>query len=206
MNQIKSLVTLIFILFSSIVFGQTTLIGKVTNNKSEPIVNAIVYLDTIQTNSKTNSIGFFEVIVPEGVKEITLHDPKYGYLTYRYNQEKRLNFIFNEQKKEEITIESQNSLNVKDDKNVSSFRNIYEYIDGRFAGVTVSNSNEIKIRGGSSWELSNEPLFVVDGVIVQSIDNISPSNVESITILKGVDASIYGSQGANGVLEITLKQ
>jgi len=90
-----------------------------------------------------------------------------------------LNFIFNEQKKEEIANESLNSLNVKDDKNVSSYRNIYEYIDGRFAGVTVSNSNEIKIRGGSSWELSNEPLFVVDGVIVDSIDNISPLDGKS---------------------------
>ncbi len=205
MNTNKCLKTLFLLLFTSSVFSQTTLIGKVTNNKSEPIVNVIVYLDTIQTNSKTNSIGFFEVIVPEGVKEITLHDPKHGYLTYRYNQEKRLSFIFNEQKKEEITNESLNSLKVKDDKNVSSFSNIYEYIDGRIAGVTVSNSNEIKIRGGSSWELSNEPLFVVDGAVVHSIDNISPLDVESITVLKGVDASIYGSQGANGVLEITLK-
>ena len=213
MNSIKSLSTLLFVLFSSIVFSQTTLIGKVTNNKSEPIVNAIVYLDSIQTNSTTNSIGFFKVEVPEGTKEITLYDPKYGYLTYKYNNEKRLNIIFNEPKTEkedsqigEFKNESQNSLNVKDDKNVSSFSNIYEYIDGKVAGVTVSNSNEIKIRGGSSWELSNEPLFVVDGVIVQSIENISPLDVESITILKGVDASIYGSQGANGVLEITLKQ
>jgi TonB-dependent SusC/RagA subfamily outer membrane receptor len=124
-----------------------------------------------------------------------------------------LSIIFNEPKTEEkdfqiseIKNESQNSLNVKDDKNISSYRNIYEYINGKVAGVTVSNSNEITIRGGSSWELSNEPLFVVDGVIVHSIDNISPLDVETITILKGVETSIYGSRGSNGVLEIITKQ
>lgn len=213
MNPIKFLSTLLLILFSSFIFGQTSLIGKITNNKGEPIVNAIIYLDTIQTNSTTNVIGFFEVKVPEGTKEITLYDPKYGYLTYKYNNEKRLSIIFNEPKTEEkdfqiseIKNESQNSLNVKDDKNISSYRNIYEYINGKVAGVTVSNSNEITIRGGSSWELSNEPLFVVDGVIVHSIDNISPLDVETITILKGVETSIYGSRGSNGVLEIITKQ
>ena len=213
MNPNKFLSTLLLILFSSFIFGQTSLIGKITNNKGEPIVNAIIYLDTIQTNSTTNVIGFFEVKVPEGTKEITLYDPKYGYLTYKYNNEKRLSIIFNEPKTEEkdsqiseIKNESQNSLNVKDDKNISSYRNIYEYINGKVAGVTVSNSNEITIRGGSSWELSNEPLFVVDGVIVHSIDNISPLDVETITILKGVETSIYGSRGSNGVLEIITKQ
>jgi TonB-dependent SusC/RagA subfamily outer membrane receptor len=213
MNPIKFLSTILLILFSSFIFGQTSLIGKITNNKGEPIVNAIIYLDTIQTNSTTNVIGFFEVKVPEGTKEITLYDPKYGYLTYKYNNEKRLSIIFNEPKTEEkdfqiseIKNESQNSLNVKDDKNISSYRNIYEYINGKVAGVTVSNSNEITIRGGSSWELSNEPLFVVDGVIVHSIDNISPLDVETITILKGVETSIYGSRGSNGVLEIITKQ
>jgi len=213
MNPNKFLSTLLLILFSSFIFSQTSLIGKITNNKGEPIVNAIIYLDTIQTNSTTNVFGFFEVKVPEGTKEITLYNPKYGYLTYKYNNEKRLSIIFNEPKTEEkdsqiseIKNESQNSLNAKDDNNISSYRNIYEYIDGRVAGVTVSNSNEITIRGGSSWELSNEPLFVVDGVILHSIDNISPLDVESITILKGVETSIYGSRGSNGVLEIITKQ
>lgn len=208
-------------LFSSFIFGQTSLIGKITNNKGEPIVNAIIYLDTVQTNCTTNVIGFFEVKVPEGTKEITLYTPKYGYLTYKYNNEKRLSIIFNEPKTEKNNIqnnykystsnneninESVNSLNGKNDKNNSSYRNIYEYIDGKVAGVTVSNSNEITIRGGSSWELSNEPLFVVDGVIVNSIGNISPSDVDRIIILKGVETSIYGSRGSNGVLEIITKK
>ena len=50
---------------------------------------------------------------------------------------------------------------------------------------------------------STEPLFVVDGVIVNSIDDISPQTVKSIEVLKGPAASVYGTRGANGVILIT---
>ena len=221
MRQNKYLIIYIFLLFSISNFGQTTLLGKITNDKGEPIVNALVYLDTIKTKTTSNAIGYFEVKVPEGIKEITLFSPKHGYLTSEYNNEKRLSFIFVEPKEEkkdtQVVIEngtsnkdnpasSVNTLNVRQDENASTFRNIYEYIDGRVAGVTVSNSNEITIRGGGSWELSNEPLFVVDGIVVNSIEHISPVEVVQINVLKGVDASIYGSRGSNGVIEITTNQ
>jgi len=216
----KFLIICFFLLFSISNFGQTTLLGKITNDKSEPIVNALVYLDTIKTKATSNAIGYFEVKVPEGIKKITLYSPKHGYLTAEYNNEKRLNFVFMEPKGEEKDTQvvlgnatsdkdnldsSINTLNVNQDKNASNFSSIYDYIDGRVAGVSVIN-NQITIRGGSSWELSNEPLFVVDGVVVSSIGHISPTDVDNINVLKGVDASIYGSRGSNGVIEITTKQ
>jgi len=77
-------------------------------------------------------------------------------------------------------------------------------IRGEVPGVQV-NGNQIVIRGQSSINLTNEPLFVVDGVVVSSIENISPRQVKSISILKGPDASIYGSRSAGGVLLIDLK-
>jgi len=217
----KFLIICFFLLFSISNFGQTTLLGKITNDKSEPIVNVLVYLDTIKTKAISNAIGYFEVKVPEGIKEITLYSPKHGYLTAEYNNEKLLNFVFMEPKGEEKDTQvvlgnatsdkdnldsSINKINVRQDENASTYRNIYEYIDGRIAGVNVSNSNEITIRGGSSWELPNEPLFVVDGIVVNSIGHISPVDVVTINVLKGVDASIYGSRGSNGVIEITTIQ
>ena len=205
----KKFVLFFTLLFSISTFSQTTLLGKITNNKGEPIMNAAVYLDTVKSKAISNSIGFFQVDVPDDVKEITLFSQKYGYLTAKYNKEKRLSFIFLEPKKEHSDTgnigSNMNTLDVGKDKNVSNYRDIYEYLDGRIAGVTVTNSNEITIRGGSSWELSNKPLFVVDGVVVSSIGLISPSNVDKIRVLKGVDASIYGVRGSNGVIEITTK-
>jgi len=64
--------------------------------------------------------------------------------------------------------------------------------------------NSIKIQGQSSFNSGTEPLFVVNGMTVESIDGISPAMVESISVLKGAATSIYGSRGTNGVIIITL--
>jgi len=88
------------------------------------------------------------------------------------------------------------------DSPYASFQNIYDMIRGRFPGVEVSGTS-IRIMGSSSLNVSTEPLFVVDGVIVNSIDDISPQNVKSIEVLKGPDATVYGTRGANGVIIIT---
>jgi TonB-dependent starch-binding outer membrane protein SusC len=91
-----------------------------------------------------------------------------------------------------------------EDKDYASYKDIYEMIRGRVPGVTVSGT-QIRIRGESSINASNEPLLVVDGVVVQSIDNIAPRDVKSIDILKGSASAIYGSRGSNGVILITLR-
>ena len=64
----------------------------------------------------------------------------------------------------------------------------------------------INIRGANSFYGSTEPLFVVDGSVVDRIDDINPREVKSIEVLKDGGAAIYGSRGANGVILITLKK
>jgi TonB-dependent SusC/RagA subfamily outer membrane receptor len=98
------------------------------------------------------------------------------------------------------------SINVEKDKNTASFITIYDLIRGRLSGVSVSRDNKITIRGTSSIRNIGDPLFVIDGMIVSSIDFISPNNVKTICVLKGAEASIYGAQGTNGVLVITTKK
>ena len=78
-------------------------------------------------------------------------------------------------------------------------------IRGKLAGVSVSSDNKITIRGVSSLNYTTEPLFVVDGIIVSSIDYIFPNNVKKISVLKGAEATIYGARGTSGVLVITTK-
>jgi len=89
-------------------------------------------------------------------------------------------------------------------KNEKSYRDIYEMIRGRCAGVQVIGE-KIIIRGVSTINSGTDPLFIVDGQPVMSISHLNPQDVESITVLKGSAASIYGSRGANGVIVIKMK-
>lgn len=101
------------------------------------------------------------------------------------------------------------SLLKNEQDNFCSYSNIFELINGKCPGVSVNNMNnfpgteqEIIIRGKSSINLSSCALYVVDGVIVSQIADISPCDVKSINFLKDASASIYGSRGANGVVLI----
>ncbi|MBI9039823.1 TonB-dependent receptor [Lutibacter sp.] len=85
-------------------------------------------------------------------------------------------------------------------------------LQGQVAGVTVQSSGEpggfvnIKIRGISSFS-NNNPLFVVDGMIIDNPQDFAPGDIESMQVLKDASAAaIYGVRGANGVVIITTKK
>jgi len=86
-------------------------------------------------------------------------------------------------------------------------------LQGKLAGVQVlttsgapGSSSTFRIRGFSSTNSSPDPLLIVDGLKVQSIDYLDPESVESIEVLKdAASAAIYGSQAGNGVVLITTK-
>lgn len=88
-------------------------------------------------------------------------------------------------------------------------------LSGRVAGVNITTSgapgsgSQIRIRGGSSLNASNDPLIVIDGLPLSGINlsSINPNDIESFSILKDASATaIYGSRGANGVIIITTKK
>ena len=85
-------------------------------------------------------------------------------------------------------------------------------LQGQVAGVTVQSSGEpggfvnVKIRGANSFT-NNNPLFVIDGMIVDSPFDFAPGDIESMQVLKDASsAAIYGVRGANGVVIITTKK
>ena len=87
-------------------------------------------------------------------------------------------------------------------------------IQGKAPGVAVQmptgapgSGMTVRVRGTTSFNGSNEPLYVVDGVPVDNINFLSPGDIENMQILKDASsAAIYGSRGANGVVIITTKQ
>ncbi|MGJ1411837.1 SusC/RagA family TonB-linked outer membrane protein [Sphingobacterium thalpophilum] len=91
--------------------------------------------------------------------------------------------------------------------------NVGQAIQGKAAGVAVMQPNgtpgaemSIRVRGTTSFNASNAPLYVVDGVPVDNIKFLTPADVADIQILKDASsAAIYGSRAANGVVLITTK-
>ncbi|RXJ49523.1 TonB-dependent receptor [Gelidibacter gilvus] len=84
-------------------------------------------------------------------------------------------------------------------------------LQGRVSGVSITGGGQpgqapqVKIRGSNTFG-NNSPLYVVDGIPTQSIENINPNDIASMQVLKdAASASIYGSRAANGVIIISTK-
>lgn len=90
---------------------------------------------------------------------------------------------------------------------------VTDALQGRVSGVQVENSGipggsiKIRVRGSNSVNLSNEPLYVIDGVVREGgLNGLNPEDIKSIQILKDASSTaIYGSRGANGVVLVTTK-
>ncbi len=202
-----------------------TLTGIVIDTLHKPVENATIFIDKVKTGSVTDRQGFYKVKVSPDAREILVFSLFHGYSGAAINGRTTINFILKDEFKE---MPGKENVNVTGDEVINtgygtvlkkntttqvgkidgqnpefaSYQNIYDMIRGRVPGVEVSG-NSIKIMGSSSLNISTEPLFVVDGVIVNSVDDIVPQTVKSIEVLKGASASVYGAKGANGVILIT---
>ena len=223
--KISRALVVVFFVFVGFGYAQNKLTGKVMDYKNKPVANAKIYLDSIYSNVTTNSKGDFEVLLPEKVAVINVYSYKFGLLSSKFNDENVMNFMFLESQKsinnrikngddisigysevdQKYKVNASQKLDAQNDKSSIIYNTIYDLIRGRLVGVTVTRNNKITIRGVSSINNISEPLFVVDGVIVSSIDYIFPNNVKSISVLKDAAASIYGAQGASGVILIKTK-
>ena len=92
--------------------------------------------------------------------------------------------------------------------------NALQSLRGKVAGVNIfsnsgapTGSNRVIIRGVGSINASSDPLYVVDGLVMDNIDMMNPNDIESIEVLKDASATaIYGARGANGVILVTTER
>lgn len=201
-----------------------TITGKVTDLYNSPVPGAFIMIDGKNIERKTDSKGFFKIKVKSSAQKIGVfttfsevkEEPINGRTTVNFNLDKivprQLNagtsFSDDEVVNEGYNVSrKRNMTNPVTKTDVSgneyaSFSSIYEVLK-TIPGLTVSG-NRVTVRGVSTTG-SSTPLFVVNGTPVNSIDAINPSMVKSIEVLKGPSASVYGLQGANGVIIIRLK-
>lgn len=223
----KTIIPLLLILcFSFSSFGQKnskkiTITGTVVSADHTPVEGAVIFIDKVKTSTVTDQQGHYKIKVSFDAKKILAFTLFYGASEATIDGKETIDFILAGTSDENAAPEKKdndqlsNAGDTNKDKKTSnplgvvngqnqefaSSQSIFDMIRGRFPGVEVSGTS-IKISGSSTLNASTEPLYVVDGVIVNSIEDMSPQTVKSIQVLKGPDASVYGMRGANGVIVI----
>jgi TonB-dependent SusC/RagA subfamily outer membrane receptor len=201
-----------------------TITGKVVDGTSAPVANAIIMIDGEKTDYLTDRDGSYKIKVGKENTKIGVFTSPDRMIEEVLDGRNVINFKFTgsvpEQYKGKRDIDNEvvdvgyrnakkNSLTspvgeIKGTKSkYASYNNIYDMIRGEVPGVAV-NGTSIMIRSTTTVNGNTEPMFVVDGVPVNTIDNIQPLDVRSISILKGSSAAVYGSRGSNGVIIINL--
>ena len=203
--------------------------GRVVNQQGEPLQNVSVLIVGANVGTATNSEGQFTLTAPDD-KNIVLEISSVGYQIKRVNVGKQteVNITleldvsglsdvvvvgYGTQKKSDLT-GSVGSVNSKELMERPAI-NAEQLLAGKIAGVNVATNSgrpggrtRVSIRGFSSINATNDPLYVVDGIVSPNgIENIDPNNIESINVLKDASSTaIYGTRGANGVIIVTTKR
>lgn len=201
-----------------------TVSGYVKDGTDAPVANAEVIADGKKTGYLTNDKGFYKVKISKGITTIGILTQTSGKLEEPVNGRESIDFRFEGSVPVQVTGKTDPGdeavdMGLKTAKKktltspvdvidgtkprYASYNSIYDVIKNEVPGVMVSG-NSIRIRTATSINASNEPLFIVDGVPVNTIDNIAPQMVKSIQVLKGSSAAIYGMRGSNGVIVINL--
>ena len=204
---------------------KVTITGIVVDVNQNPVPDAVITINGNKSNIATDRKGFYKIKVKSSTEKVGIFTSSPLVIEEAVNGRMTINFTLDATTVNQIA--SQHSAPGEEEVNTgygtakrknlttsidkidgtrqkyASYQTIFDMIRGEVPGVQV-NGRSIIIRSPSSINLSSEPLFVVDGVPVSSIDDIQPLMVKSIEILKGSAASIYGVRGANGVILITL--
>lgn len=220
----KILFALMAMLFSFSAFAQQlTVTGQVLDAQKEPLIGVSVLEKGTSNGTITDLDGNFTLNVsPDG----TLVFSYVGYKTQELKASRQMQITLEEDSEvlDEVVVIGYGSVKRRDvttaissvstkDLDQRPIISAGQAIQGKAAGVSVIQPNgqpgaemSIRVRGTTSMNGSNDPLYVVDGVPVDNINFLVPNDIADMQILKDASsASIYGSRAANGVVLITTK-
>lgn len=227
------------LLFSVQLYAQKTITGKVTDDKGDPIPNASVVVKGTKTGTVTKADGTYSLSVSSTAttlvissvdmikQEVSIGSQSNIAITLKA-QDKSLQEVVvtgygtSKKKRDEAgAISTVLAAQIENKPNVS----LDKALQGKAAGVFVQANNgipggaiNVRIRGAGSINAGNSPLYIVDGIQMNSRDDaaftqsnplafLNPDDIQSIDILKdAASAAIYGSNAANGVVIVTTKK
>lgn len=199
--------------------------GTVTDQTGETVISASVMVKGTTIGTVTDFDGNYTLDVPDDAKVLV-----FSYIGMKAQElnitGNVMNVVLSENSEvlEEVVVTGYGTTKKRDlvtavsSVNAEQLKDIpvasaSEALQGKLAGVSVTTTEgspdadvKIRVRGGTSLTQSSDPLYIVDGFQVSSIADISPSDIQSMDVLKDAAATaIYGAQGANGVIIITTK-
>jgi len=242
----KKIVASIFylLLFSTIIYAQKSVTGRVTDTSGEPLPGVNVFISGTTQGTITDGSGRFSLNVDDiNNTELTFSFIGFDKQKIKLNGKTSLDIQLKETATDldEVVIYSYGAMKksdltgsvstVKLETNNAPTSTLDQLLQGRAGGVMVSTASaepganvNVRIRGLNSLSVSNQPLYVIDGIPMDvgintpnsmgassdksysPLVGINPNDIESVEILKDASATaIYGSRGANGVVLITTK-
>lgn len=199
--------------------------GTVLDEQGQPMIGVTVRLRDGKAGATTDLDGKFSIEVPQNSVLVFSY---IGYQEYTLTVGDRNDYVINMESEnaalDEVVVIGYQTIKRKDlTGSVASVRgedvatmpvaNVAQALQGKLPGVNVTTQDgrpdatvSIRVRGGGSISQSNDPLILVDGITVKSLDDIPSDQVESIDVLKDASSTaIYGARGANGVILVTTK-
>jgi TonB-linked SusC/RagA family outer membrane protein len=225
---LKYLICLSFILSGlTSIAQQNTITGTVKDNSGMPIPGVNVLIKNTNNGVQTDFDGKFAIKAKPG-DILVASFIGMQTMELKIGTQTNINFKLEEEgaKLEEVVVVGYGTRKKKDltgsivsvgAEEIASrpVQNAVQAMQGKAAGVDISSNERpgtvgsINIRGSRSLTASNSPLYVVDGIPLNSggIDFINPNDIEAIDVLKDASATaIYGSRGANGVIIVSTKK
>ncbi|MCF2490799.1 TonB-dependent receptor [Dyadobacter sp. CY347] len=201
--------------------------GKVSDEQARELPGVSIVIKGTQQGTVTDANGQYQLAVPESgapiltfsfvgyqAQDVPLEGRTTLDVTLAPNDQSLAEVVvvgYGTQKKKDLT----GAISTISSKDVAGRQTLQvsDALQGSVAGVSVTRTSgapgsgsNILIRGITTIG-TNNPLVIVDGVPVASIDNVNPGDVESVTVLKDASsAAIYGSRGAAGVILVTTKR
>lgn len=244
----KTILFLLIFIQPFLSFSQNKIEGTVVDEKNMPIEGATVKIKNTQRATITDSKGYFSLQLQKGKNIVVVSFVGYEPNETLIEDQKEITVVLvpKDEVLKEIVVIGYGEVNKKDltgsitsikpsDVTKNQSQGIENILQGRSAGVIVTqngfeptSSINIQIRGVNSIGMGTQPLYVVDGIIINSageenvdplqggnsylatqngLSGINPRDIESIEILKDASATaIYGSRASNGVILITTKK
>jgi TonB-linked SusC/RagA family outer membrane protein len=219
----RYLLTLVLACVSTFMYAQTEITGTVVDETGEGVIGATVKEKGTSTGTVTDFDGNFKLKVAEGTILVISY---IGYdavevaatpgmkIQLKENAAELAEVVvtgYQTQRKADLT--GSVAVVKTDELKSSSDTDPMRALQGKVPGMTITSNGSpvgagtVRIRGGGSFNSSQDPLFIIDGVpTTTNLNTLNMNDIESMQVLKdAASASIYGSRAANGVIIITTR-